>query len=147
MKVILREDVAGIGKAGDLVEVAPGFGRNFLIPKKLAIEATEKNRKVAEQERQLRLERLAKAKGEALALAQTLLSISCTIPRKAGENEKLFGAVTSADIAEYLQREGVEIDRRKIELETPIKTLGVHEVPVKLHPEVVANVKVSVVKE
>jgi large subunit ribosomal protein L9 len=147
MDVILREDVEKLGTRGQLVKVAPGYARNFLLPNKMAVAATESNKKIVEQERQAHLRREAKVEGEAKDLGQMLGKVAITISQKAGENDQLFGSVTSKDIAEALELQGYTIERRKIVLEEPIKTLGEFKVPVRLHREVTAEVTVHVVKE
>lgn len=147
MKVVLMRQVEGLGKPGDIVEVAGGYARNFLIPRGLALPATEGNiahamhmAKVLERKRNKELKTAKK-------LAEKLANISLTISAKVGEGDRLFGSITSADIAEALAKEGVEVDHRQIMLESPIKSLGVYEVPIKLHPEVIANVKIWVVAQ
>ena len=147
MDVILREDIDKLGTRGQLVKVAPGYARNFLLPNKMAVAATESNKKIVEQERQAHLRREAKVEGEAKDLGQMLGKVAITISQKAGENDQLFGSVTSKDIAEALELQGYTIERRKIVLEEPIKTLGEFKVPVRLHREVTAHVKVVVEKE
>jgi large subunit ribosomal protein L9 len=147
MDVILREDVEKLGTRGQLVKVAPGYARNFLLPNKMAVAATESNKKIVEQERQAHLRREAKVEGEAKDLGKMLGSVSITISQKAGENDQLFGSVTSKDIAEALEQQGYTIERRKIALDEPIKTLGEFKVPVRLHREVTAEITVHVVKE
>src|SRR5271169_1730698 len=147
MEVILREDVEKLGTRGQLVKVASGYARNFLLPKRLAVAASESNKKIVEQERQAHLRREAKVESEAQDLGKMLTSVSITISQKAGENDQLFGSVTSKDIAEALENQGYTIERRKIVLEEPIKTLGEFQVPVRLHREVTAEVTVHVVKE
>jgi len=147
MEVILREDVEKLGARGDLVKVAPGYARNFLLPKRLAVAATESNKKIVEQERQAHLRREAKVAAEAGDLAQMLTGVAITISQKAGENDQLFGSVTSKDIAEALEKQGYTIERRKIALEEPIKSLGEFKVPIRLHREVTAEIAVNVVKE
>src|ERR1700678_3906475 len=147
MDVILREDIDKLGTRGQLVKVAPGYARNFLLPNKMAVAATESNKKIVEQERQAHLRREAKVEGEDKDLGQMLGKVSITISQKAGENDQLFGSVTSKDIAEALENQGYTIERRKIVLEEPIKTLGEFKVPVRLHREVTAEVTVHVVKE
>jgi large subunit ribosomal protein L9 len=147
MEVILREDVEKLGARGQLVKVAPGYARNFLLPKRLAVAATEANKKIVEQERQAHLRREAKVETEAQDLARLLGGLSVTIAQKAGENDQLFGSVTSKDIAEALDQAGFTVDRRKIELAEPIKQLGEHKVAVKLHKAITAEVTVKVVKE
>src|SRR5271167_4896866 len=147
MDVILREDVEKLGTRGQLVKVTPGYARNFLLPQRLAVAATESNKKIVEQERQAHLRREAKEVSDASDLGKMKADVSVTISQKAGENDQLFGSVTSKDIAEALEKQGYSIERRKIVLEEPIKTLGEFKVPVKLHREVTAEVTVTVVKE
>jgi large subunit ribosomal protein L9 len=147
MDVILREDVEKLGTRGQLVKVAPGYARNFLLPNKMAVAATESNKKIVEQERQAHLRREAKVEGEAKEVGKMLGTVAITISQKAGENDQLFGSVTSKDIAEALEKQGYTIERRKIVLEEPIKTLGEFKVPIRLHREVTAEVTVHVVKE
>ncbi len=147
MNVILREDIDKLGTRGQLVKVAPGYARNFLLPNKMAVQATEANKKIVEQERQAHLRREAKVEGEAKDLGKMLGSVAITISQKAGENDQLFGSVTSKDIAEALEKQGYSIERRKIVLEEPIKTLGEFKVPLRLHREVTAEITVHVVKE
>jgi large subunit ribosomal protein L9 len=147
MDVILREDIEKLGTRGQLVKVAPGYARNFLLPNKMAVAATESNKKIVEQERQAHLRREAKVEGEAKDLGKMLGNVAITISQKAGENDQLFGSVTSKDIAEALEKQGYTIERRKIALEEPIKTLGEFKVPIRLHREVTAEITVTVVKE
>jgi large subunit ribosomal protein L9 len=147
MEVILREDIDKLGSRGQLVKVASGYARNFLLPKRLAVPATEANKKIIEQERQAHLRKEAKVVAEAGDLAKMMADLSITISQKAGENDQLFGSVTSKDIAEALEKQGYTIDRRKIALEEPIKTLGEFKVPLRLHREVTTEVTVHVVKE
>ena len=147
MEVILREDVKSLGKAGEMVRVKPGYARNFLLPKGLAFEATEGNKKRIAAESKARDTRLASEKAEASALADRLGAATVSLRGKAGEEGKLFGSITAQDIADGLKAQGLEVDRRRIELEHPIKTLGFHSVAVRLHPEVHAEVKVNVVPE
>ncbi len=147
VEVILREDVQSLGRAGDLVKVKPGYARNFLLPKGLAFEATEGNKKRIAAEARVRSAKLASERAGAEALAARVAALALTLPGKAGEEGKLFGSITAADIAAALAAAGVEIDRRKIELEHPIKALGMHSVPVRLHPDVHAEVKVNVIPE
>ena len=147
MDVILREDIDKLGTRGQLVKVAPGYARNFLLPNKMAVAATESNKKIVEQERQAHLRREAKVEGEAKEVGKMLGTVAITISQKAGENDQLFGSVTSKDIAEALEKQGYTIERRKIVLEEPIKTLGEFKVPIRLHREVTAEVTVHVVKE
>ena len=147
MEVILREDINNLGTRGQVVKVASGYARNFLIPKKLAVTATESNKKIVEQERQGHLRKEAKLQGEAQDLAKLVNGVSVTIKQKSGENDQLFGSVTSKDVADALAAKGFTIDRRKIQLDEPIKSLGEFKVPVKLHKEVTAEVTVVVAKE
>src|ERR1051325_11717377 len=147
MEVILREDIDKLGSRGQVVKVAPGYARNFLLPKKLAVAATESNKKIVEQERQAHLRKEAKAKGEAEDLSKLLTGVSVTIRQKAGENDQLFGSVTSKDVADALAAKSFTIDRRKVQLEDPIKHLGEYKIPVRLHREVTAEITVVVAKE
>ena len=147
MDVILREDVDKLGTRGQLVKVSPGYARNFLLPKHLAVAATESNKKIVEQERQAHLRREAKEVADATDLGKMMTDVSITISQKAGENEQLFGSVTSKDIAEALEKQGYTIDRRKVALEEPIRTLGEYKVPLRLHREVTTEITVHVVKE
>jgi len=147
MDVILREDVEKLGSRGQLVKVASGYARNFLLPKRLAVPATEANKKIIEQERQAHLRRETKLVADAGDLAKMMADLNVTIAQKAGENDQLFGSVTSKDIVEALEKQGYTIDRRKIALEEPIKTLGDFKIPVRLHREVTAEINVHVVKE
>lgn len=145
MQVILREDVDKLGKIGDLVKVKDGYARNFLVPSKKAIEATPKNLKAMEHAKKMVSDRIRTLKKSASADADRIKSLAITIKAKVGEEGKLFGSVTSMDIAEAMQAQGVTIDKRKITLEEPIKRIGDYTVPVKLHTDVVADLKVSVV--
>jgi large subunit ribosomal protein L9 len=147
MEVILKEDVPKLGSRGDVVRVAEGYGRNFLLPRKLAIEATKANKTVIEQMKASALRRSAKEKGEAEQLAKQFDGVKLTFHRKAGERDQLFGSVTSADIAHELERIGFNIDRRKIHLNEPLKTLGEYTIPIRLHREVTAPVQVVLLKE
>lgn len=147
MEVILREDIEKLGSRGQLVKVAPGFARNFLLPKRLAVAATEANKKIVEQERQAALRREAKEASEASELAKLIAPVVITIAQKAGENDQLFGSVTSADIAARLEEQKFHVDKKKIVLHDPIKQLGEHTVTIKLHREVSVDIKVNVVKE
>jgi large subunit ribosomal protein L9 len=144
MEVILKEDVNKLGHRGDVVKVADGYGRNYLLPGKLAIEATAANKAVIEQMKGSSIRKLAKEKIEAESLSTRLDAIELTFERKVGDNEHLFGSVTSGDIAHALEQQGFTIDRRKISLEEPLKTLGEFHVPVKLHREVTTHLKVTV---
>ncbi len=147
MQVILREDIDNLGKIGDMVKVADGYARNYLVPKKKAIEATPKNVHAMEHAKKMVSDRLRKLKKEAAADADRIKALSVTIKAKAGEEGKLFGSVTTMDIAEAMKAQGVEIDKRKIVLEEPIKRLGDFTVTVKLHADVTADFKLSVVAE
>ncbi len=147
MELILREDVANLGHRGDVVKVSNGYGRNFLLPQKLAMPVTEGNKKVVEQEKAAALRRATHEKGEAEQLAAMLGKAAIQIARKAGENGVLFGSVTSLDIEDALGKQGFQIDRRKIILEEPLKQLGEFAVPVRLHREVTASLNVQVVQE
>lgn len=147
MQVILREDVDKLGKIGDTVKVRDGYARNYLIPMKKAIEATPKNLRALEHAKKMVADRLRRLKKEAATVAERLKSVSVVIKAKAGEEGKLFGAVTAKDIAEAVAAQGLEIDKRKILLDEPIKRLGEHTVPVKLHADVTVELKVSVVEE
>ena len=144
MEVILKEDVSKLGHRGDVVKVAEGYGRNFLLPKKLAMEATPGNKAVIEQMKQASVRRSAKEKSEAELLVNQLNQVELVFERKVGENDHLFGSVTSGDIAHQLEQKGYTIDRRKISLEEPLKTLGEFHVPIKLHREVTTHLKVTV---
>jgi large subunit ribosomal protein L9 len=147
MEVILREDIEKLGGRGEVVKVAAGYARNFLLPKRLAVEATDSNRKIVEQERQAHLRKEAKQKGEAEDLSKLLGGVTVTIAQKAGEADQLFGSVTSKDVADALAAKNFTIDRRKVHLEEPIKQLGEFKVPVRLHKDVTAEITVNVVRE
>ncbi len=147
MEVILREDIDNLGSRGDMVKVASGYARNFLLPRRLAVQATDANRKIVEQERQAHLRKEAKLKTEAEDLSKLMAGVSVTIAQKAGENDQLFGSVTSKDVADALAAKRFTIDRKKIQLDEPIKTLGEFKVPVRLHRDVTAEITVNVVKE
>ncbi len=147
MEVILREDIDKLGARGQVVKVAPGYARNFLLPRKLAVSATEANKKIVEQERQAHLRREAKLQADAQDLAKMMAAVEVTISQKAGENDQLFGSVTAHDIAVALEKHGYSIDRKKVHLEEPIKTLGDFKVSVRLHREVSVEIPVHVVRE
>ena len=147
MEVILREDVEKLGNRGEVVKVAAGYARNFLLPRRLAVAATDANRKIVEQERQAHLRKEAKLKSEAVDLGQLLGGVSVTIAQKAGENDQLFGSVTAKDVADALAAKNFTIDRRKVQLDEPIKQLGEHKVPLRLHRDVVIEITVTVVRE
>ncbi|HMF53594.1 MAG TPA: 50S ribosomal protein L9 [Edaphobacter sp.] len=144
MEVILKEDINKLGHRGDVVKVADGYGRNYLLPQKLAIEATAANKSVIDQMKGSAQRKSAKEKGEAEGLSSQLDALELVFERKVGENEHLFGSVTSGDIAHELEAKGYTIDRRKIALDEPLKSLGEYHVPVKLHREVTSHVKVTV---
>lgn len=147
MEVILREDIEKLGHRGEVVKVAPGYARNFLLPKRLAVPATDSNKKIVEQEKQAHLRREAVVQTEAADLAKLLNGVTITIVRQAGENDQLFGSVTAKDIADALEQQKFTIDRKKIQLDDAIKQLGEHKVAVRLHRDVGAEVTVKVVKE
>ncbi len=147
MEVILREDVKSLGRAGQLVRVKPGYARNFLLPQGLAYEATEGNKKRIEAETKAKGAKAAAEKAAAAALAATLGGLTLQVAGKAGDEGKLFGSITASDIAAALAAKGQSVDKRRIDLEHPIKTLGHHTVAVKLHPEVTAELRVNVVAE
>jgi large subunit ribosomal protein L9 len=147
MKVILKSDVERLGKAGDVVTVAAGYARNYLLPRGLALEATDRGMEQIEIDRRRDEKALQKKASDAVDLQTKLEEVSLTISKQSGESDKLFGTVTAMEIAEALEKEGHEIDKRKIELEEPIKTLGIYTVPIRLHSDVTAKVKLWVVKE
>jgi len=147
MEVILTEDIPSLGPRGKVVKVTSGYARNYLFPRKLALPATEQNQlKIDQRQKQIIIKQV-KEKGEAEALANQLATVSITISKKAGEDDLLFGTVTSADIADELAKLGYEIDKRKITMDDAIRRLGIFQIPVKLHKEVIASLKVWVVKE
>jgi|SRR5580704_6803651 large subunit ribosomal protein L9 len=147
MKLILQEDVEKLGTRGQLVDVADGYARNFLLPRSLGIEATPGNMKRLDKMRANFAKKEATEKGDAQKLAELLAAVSLSFARKAGENDQLFGSVTSGDISEALAAQGFNVEKRKITLAEPIKVVGDYEIPVKLHREVTAAVKVTVKKE
>ncbi len=147
MEVILKEDVPKLGARGDVVKVAEGYGRNYLLPRKLAIEATQQNKAVIQQMKAAAQRRAAREKGNAEAQAQQLEGVVISFVRRAGEHDQLFGSVTASELADNLHKKGFEIDRRRILLDHPIKTTGEFTVPIHLHKEVRANIKVVVEKE
>jgi large subunit ribosomal protein L9 len=147
MEVILKEDVVKLGARGEVVSVAEGYGRNYLLPKKLAVEATKANKAVIEQMKASAVRKVAKEKGDAELLAKQFDGVSLQFTRKAGEHDALFGSVTSADIAHELEGKGFTIDRRKIELDQPLKSLGEFDVAIRLHKEVTVQIKVAVAKQ
>jgi len=147
MNVILKENVDNLGKIGDMVKVKAGYARNYLIPSKKAIEATVRNVKQLEHQKKLVQDRMYKNLKDAEVVAKRIEALSVTLSQRVGENDRLFGSVTSMNIAAALAEEGLEIDKRDIQLEEPIKQLGVYTVPIKLHSEVTADLKVWVVEE
>ncbi len=147
MEVILRNDVPKLGSRGDVVKVADGYARNYLLPRKLAVAATAGNKKVIEQEKAAHARRDAVERGEAENLGKQLEGFRVTIRRKAGEGDHLYGSVTNADIAEQLHARGYNVDRRKIQLDEPIKNLGEFDVALRLHRDVTATIKVEVTRE
>lgn len=147
MEVILRNNVDKVGQAGEIVQVKDGFARNYLLPQRLAYPATEGNKKRVEAERKARGVRVAAERADAQALADTLAGIEITFTAKAGEGDKLFGSVTSADIADRLAQQGVSVDKRDIELAEPIKMVGAYQVPIRLHSDVHSEIRVWVVRE
>jgi large subunit ribosomal protein L9 len=147
MEVILKEDVAKLGSRGDVVKVAEGYGRNFLLPRKLAIEASQGNKAVIEQMKAASVRRSAKEKAQAEELSHQFDGLSVSFSRKAGEHEQLFGSVTSGDIADALAKKSFNIDSRKIQLHDPLKTVGEFTIPIKLHKDVTAHLKVIIEKE
>jgi len=147
MKVILREDFEHLGAAGDIIEVKPGYARNYLIPRKIAYPARTNFVRMLEEENRQKEHRKHKEKKDAEELASKLQNVSVTIPVTVGEEDKMFGSVTNQDISEALSKQNFEIDRKKIVLEEPIKELGIYSVPIKLYSEVEAHIKVWVVKE
>lgn len=147
MEVILLHDVDKLGTRGEMVNVADGYGRNYLLPKKLAVKATAQNRKWVEQQRVRFLKLTAREKADAEELAKLLADVSLVFARKAGEQAQLFGSVTAMDVAEGLAAQGFKIDRRKIQLDPPLKLLGEYDVPIRLHRDVTATIKVKVEAE
>ena len=147
MKVILTQDMDSLGLAGEIVEVARGYARNYLIPKKVALEATEDNIKRTETQRKNIEVKRIKLKEDAQKIKERLAEVTISIAQKVGEEDKLYGSVTTMNIADELEKQGITIDRRKIILDKPIKSLGEFSVPIKLHPQVTASIKVTVVPE
>lgn len=147
MKVILKENVESLGKTGDMLKVADGYARNFLIPRGLAIEAIGKNIKSLEHEKRLIAQKAEKEKKKAESLLEKFSHVTCTIVKRIGEQNKLFGSVTTKDIEKSLREQGIEIDRKNIVLEEPIRSTGEFPVKIKLYPEVTTEIKVSVVGE
>jgi large subunit ribosomal protein L9 len=147
MEVILKEDVHKLGSRGDVVKVANGYGRNYLLPRKLAIEATKANRAVIEQMKAAAVRRSAREKADAEALSTQFNNLSLSFQRRSGEHDQLFGSVTSGDIAAEMEKKGFSVDRRKIQLHEPLKSLGEFTIPVRLHKDVTAHVRVVIEKE
>jgi len=147
MKVILKDDVKNVGKMGQVVDVADGYARNYLVPRRLAVDANIKNIKSLEHEKRIIEEKAKKIKNSAQDLAHKISTITLMIKAKVGEEGKLFGSVTSMDIAELLKNEGIEIDKKKISIDEPIKRLGAYTVNVKLHPEISTQVNIQIVQE
>jgi len=147
VRVLLREDLEHLGRRGDVVKVAPGYARNYLLPKRLAVSVTPGNMKRIDQEQRSLKVRRDREKRTAEDLARRIAEVSCTIVKKVGENDILYGAVTTQEIGQVLEKEGIELDRRRILLDEPIKALGVYTVPIRVHPEVTADLKVWVVRE
>jgi large subunit ribosomal protein L9 len=147
VEIILRQDVDKLGRRGEVVNVADGYGRNYLLPRGLGMAVTTANKAMIEKERRAHEARLAKEKAEFASLAGRIGGLRFVAPRRVGENDVLYGSVTSADVAEYLKTKGIEIDKRKVLLDEPIKTLGEHEVKIRLHPEVQAALRLLVTKE
>jgi large subunit ribosomal protein L9 len=147
MEVILRQHVDNLGRRGEIVKVADGYARNYLLPKKLALKATAGNKQHVERERKIFEAREAEERGQAETLAARLAALTISIARRVGDTEQLYGSVTASDIADFLKEKGFEVDRRKLILPEPIKALGEHAVPLKLHREVTVPLKVHVVKE
>jgi large subunit ribosomal protein L9 len=147
MKLILLKDVEKLGRSGDIVAAKDGYARNYLFPKGLALLATDRNIKAAEADKKQKDEALEKEKQEAHRLSEIISRVSCTIAVEAGKDDKLFGSVTAIDIHEALEAEGVSVDKKKIELKEHINQIGIYQIPVKLHPEVVATLKLWVVKK
>ncbi len=147
MEIILREDVDNLGSRGDMVKVADGYARNFLLPQKKAVMATDSNRKIVEQEKEAHVRRDAKLKTEFEAQAKLVNGTVISISQRVGENDQLFGSVTAQNIADQLELKGFQIERRKIQLDEPIRTLGEHKVTIRLHRDVTAEVTVNVMKE
>jgi large subunit ribosomal protein L9 len=147
MQVILLEDVPALGKVGDTVKVSEGYGRNYLIPQKKAILATEKGINILEHQRREVQQRMGKVKKDVEKVAEQIEKLSCTFAKPVGESGKLFGSVTSMEIESFLKENGIDVDRKKIQLEEPIKNLGMFTIPIKLHPELTAHLKVWVVQE
>ena len=147
MEVILKKSVEGLGAPGDVLKVADGYARNYLLPMQLAVHATERNRRFLEHQKRVIDQQESKDKERAREIAAQITGVTCTLKRRAGENDRLFGSVTSMDVAEALRAEGFELERRFLELAEPIRELGVFMVPVKLHTDVVVELRVVVERE
>lgn len=147
MEIILKQDVQGIGKAGSIVKVKDGYAHNFLLPRGLGMPANQPNLKILDQQKDKRAAEQEKQRKEALVLKDKIAALSLTIPAQAQEDEKIYGSITAGDIERLLKDEGLNIDKNSIIMEEPIKSLGVFEIPVKLHPEVTAKIKVWIVKK
>ena len=147
MELILRDDVDKLGRRGDIVKVKDGFARNFLLPRGLGMPVNAANKAMIDKEQKANLARLAKERAEFEALAERIATLRFIAPRKVGENDVLYGSVTSGDVAEFLKAKGIEIDKRKVLLDEPVKHLGEHEIKIRLHPEVQAALKLLVTKE
>ena len=147
MELMLREDVEKLGRRGDVIKVAEGYARNFLLPRQLAVPVTEANKALIARERKSHDAQVSKEKAECAAVAEKIGGLRFIAPRKVGEHDVLYGSVTSGDVAEFLKGKGIEIDKRKVLLDEPVKKLGEHDVRIKLHPEVTATLKLLVSKE
>ena len=147
MEVILKKSVEGLGAPGDVLKVADGYARNYLLPMQLAVHATERNRRYLEHQKRVIDQQESKDKERAREIASQITGVTCTLKRRAGENDRLFGSVTSMDVAEALRAEGFELERRFLELAEPIRELGVFMVPVKLHTDVVVELRVVIERE
>jgi len=147
MELILRDDVEKLGRRGEIVKVKDGFARNFLLPRGLGMPVTAANKAMIDKEQKSHLARLAKEKAEFEQLAERVATLRFIAPRKVGENDVLYGSVTAGDVGDFLKSKGIEIDKRKVQLDEPIKHLGEHELKIKLHPEVTATLKLLVTKE
>jgi large subunit ribosomal protein L9 len=147
MEIILKQAVEKLGEAGERVNVANGYARNYLLPKGLAVKATEQNLAILQHEKDVLEQQHKKEQKKVEKIANKIRSLSCVFKRQAGEQNKLFGSVTSSDIADFLQAQGIEIDRKTIQLEEPLKTLGTHRVPIKVHPEITVDLKVKIQQE
>jgi len=147
MELILRDDVDKLGRRGDIVKVKDGFARNFLLPRGLGMPVTAANKAMIEKEKKANLARLAKERAEFEQLAERIATLRFIAPRKVGENDVLYGSVTSGDVADFLKSKGIEIDKRKVLLDEPVKHLGEHELKIRLHPDVQASLKLLVTKE